>query len=148
MLPEGWPWSHVWLGVTAENQEEADRRLPVLLRIPAVVHLVSVEPQLELVDLCRYLGAGLDWVICGGESGRGCRRFDPDWARFLRDQCRSAGVAFFMKQLGGYPDKRERIEDLPEDLRIQQFPLVSEMVAAAAGMAVRPVHGGQGSCRK
>jgi protein gp37 len=122
MLPAGWPWPHVWLGVTAENQVEADRRLPLLLLIPAVVHFASVEPQLERVDLQQYLDAGLGWVILGGESEHGCRPFDPDWARDLRDQCRTAGARFFMKQLGGYPDKRGALDDLPPDLRIREFP--------------------------
>jgi protein gp37 len=122
MLPEGWPWPHVWLGTTTENQEEADRRLPILLQIPAVVHFASVEPQLEAVDLGQYLGAGLDWVILGGESGRGYRSFNPDWARSLRDQCDASGAAFFMKQLGGHPNKRDEIDDLPHDLRVRQWP--------------------------
>jgi protein gp37 len=124
MLPATWPWSHVWLGTTAENQREADRRLPILVDIPAAVHFVSVEPQLEPVDLSRYLGAGLDWVICGGESGRGCHPFDLDWGRSLRDQCAAARIPFFMKQLGGFPNQRERIEDLPLDLRIRNWPIV------------------------
>jgi protein gp37 len=123
MLPGGWPWPHVWLGVTAEDQAEADRRLPILLRIPAVVHFASVEPQLEPVDLRRYLAAGLGWAIVGGESLAGCRPFDPDWARVLRDQCRAAGAAFFLKQLGGYPSPRHHLEDLPSDLRIWEWPV-------------------------
>ena len=124
MLPPDWGdgWPHVWLGCTAENQEEADRRLPILLRVPAVVHFASVEPQLEAVDLRQYLAAGLDWVIVGGESGSGCRPFNPDWARVLRDQCRTADTAFFMKQLGGNRDKRDRITDLPLDLRVREWP--------------------------
>jgi len=122
MLPSGWPWSNVWLGTTTENQTEADRRLPILLRIPAVVHFASVEPQLEPVDLRRYLNAGLDWAIVGGESGKGCRPFDPEWARSLRDQCSASGASFFMKQLGGYPYKRGMLDDLPIDLRIREWP--------------------------
>lgn len=42
----------------------------------------------------------LDWVIVGGESGRGARPMHPDWARALRDQCVAAGVPFFFKQWG------------------------------------------------
>lgn len=123
MLPAGWPWPHVWLGVTAENQIEADRRLPVLLRIPAVVHFTSAEPLLEPVDLRRYLAASLDWVIVGGESGAGCRPFDPDWARSLRDQCRETGAAFFMKQMGGHPDKRDHFSQQPQDIGIRAWPI-------------------------
>ena len=115
MLPPNWGdgWPHVWLGCTAENQAEAERRLPLLLRIPAVVHFASVEPQLEPLDVRQYLAAGLDWVIVGGESGKGCRQFHVDWARSLRDQCRDAGASFFMKQLGGHPKKRDKIADMP-----------------------------------
>jgi protein gp37 len=43
---------------------------------------------------------GLDWVICGGESGPGARPMHPDWARSLRDQCAAAGTPFFFKQRG------------------------------------------------
>ncbi|WP_447727259.1 DUF5131 family protein [Sphingomonas koreensis] len=45
---------------------------------------------------------GLDWVICGGESGPGARPMHPDWARELRDQCGDAGVPFFFKQWGEF----------------------------------------------
>jgi protein gp37 len=63
---------------------------------------LSIEPQLEAIDLGRFIDR-LDWVICGGESGSRARPFDPRWARALRDCCASAGVAFFMKQLGKKP---------------------------------------------
>jgi protein gp37 len=63
MKPGGWP-AHVWIGCTAENQEEAERRLPHLLRIPAPVRFVSVEPQLGRVDLSHFMPA---WICdsCG-----------------------------------------------------------------------------------
>jgi protein gp37 len=67
-------------------------------------------------------GRRLDWVIVGGESGPGCRPMALEWARDVRDQCRAAEVPFFMKQLGGWPDKREQLEDLPEDLRVRETP--------------------------
>ena len=41
--------------------------------------------------------SGLDWVICGGETGPGARPMHPDWVRSLRDQCHSAEVPFFFK---------------------------------------------------
>jgi protein gp37 len=117
----GWAkgfWQHVWLGVTAENQETADERIPVLLQIPAAVRFVSVEPMLWRVDLTPWLPrfldfsyttdpARLDWIICGGESGPGARPLHPDWARSLRDQCQDAEVPFFFKQWGNFcrPDQ-------------------------------------------
>lgn len=48
-----WPWPHVWLGTTAENQNEADRRIPHLLATPAAVRFLSAEPLLGPIDLTR-----------------------------------------------------------------------------------------------
>lgn len=104
-----WPASNLWLGVTAENQQRADERIPVLLEIPAVRRFVSIEPMLGPVDLRRAFGTEgprqtyieqLDWVICGGETGPGARPLHPDWGRSLRDQCQAAGVPFFFKSWG------------------------------------------------
>lgn len=107
-LTEGWihAWSNgvapsnVWIGATVEDQAAEDERVPDLLRIPAARRFVSVEPMLGSVDLYQWLGGGLDWVICGGESGPGARPMHPDWARALRDQCVSSGVPFLFKQWG------------------------------------------------
>ena len=98
----------IWLGVTAENQDQADKRIPILLQIPAAVKFVSVEPMLGRLTLDDYinayypgpLGDGISWVICGGETGPGARPMHPDWVRSLRDQCEEAGVPFFFKQWG------------------------------------------------
>lgn len=65
---------------------------------------------------------GLDWVIVGGESGPGARSMHLQWVRDVRDQCQAAGVSFFMKQLGGHPNKRATLEDMPLDLQIREFP--------------------------
>lgn len=113
----GWPESdipfpNVWMGITAETQRRADERIPVLLEIPAARRFVSVEPMLGPVDLSQWLGrsGGLDWVICGGETGPGARPVHPDWVRSLRDQCQIAGVPFFFKSWGEW---REANMDLP-----------------------------------
>ena len=129
-----WP-DNVWLGVTAENQQRADERIPLLLQCPAAVRFVSVEPMLGAVDFHVPSvpdGSGawrnaltvddpytkerhLDWIICGGETGPGARTMDPAWARSVRDQCKVAGVPFFMKQMsGGAP--------IPDDLLIREWP--------------------------
>lgn len=116
--------ANVWLGVTAENQEQADRRIPLLLEIPARVRFVSCEPLLGPVEIKKYLGyyekyetfeggpasPKLSWVICGGESGPHARPMHPAWGRRLRDQCAAAGVPFMFKQWGEwYPDDTGRI---------------------------------------
>lgn len=111
---------HVWLGVSVEDQRRADERIPWLLQTPAAVRFVSAEPLLGPVDIAGYLRRmkstnrvpgraevteiipGLDWVICGGESGPNARPMHPDWARSLRDQCQAAGVPFLFKQWGAW----------------------------------------------
>lgn len=121
-----WPLPNIWLGVSAEDQQRADERIPHLLETPAAVRFVSAEPLLGPVDLRVYLRehacdewpkeiargpdgcaghpmSALDWIIGGGESGSGARPFDLAWARDLRDQCKAAGVPFFFKQAGSRP---------------------------------------------
>lgn len=65
---------------------------------------------------------GIDWVICGCESGSKARPTELDWIRSLRDQCQAAGVAFFVKQLVVNGKLRKQLEDFPSDLQIQQVP--------------------------
>lgn len=109
MAPWGdrWP-ANVWAGTTAENQRWADKRLPELLEVPAAVRFISAEPLLGPLDLRPWLEGtrngryAIDWVITGGESGPRARPMSPEWARSLRDQCRTAGVAFLFKQWGNW----------------------------------------------
>lgn len=108
-----WPLPNVWLGTSVENQKWADVRIPALLDTPAAVRFLSCEPLLGSLDLftepcdhvrysCHDIGCwkALDWVIVGGESGPHARPMHPAWARGLRDQCVSAGIAFHFKQWG------------------------------------------------
>jgi protein gp37 len=94
------PLPNVWLGVTAENQEWASKRIPALVATPAAKRFVSCEPLLGPIDLSHNLGKGIDWVIAGGESGPGARPMHPDWVRDLRNQCQHPDVPFFFKQWG------------------------------------------------
>ncbi len=126
-----WPLANVWLGVSAEDQKTADRRIPLLLDTPAAVRWVSLEPLLGPVDLVgirppifaatanaltgfwKWDGgptkrecSRIDWVVVGGESGPRARPMHPYWVRSLRDQCAAAGVAFNLKQWGEwYPEE-------------------------------------------
>ena len=104
-FPGGWP-PRIWIGTSVESQKYAPR-LTVLERLPALVRFVSAEPLLERIDLTPWLESrAVNWVIVGGESGPGARPMEMDWVRDLRDQSASAGVAFFLKQLGGVRNKR------------------------------------------
>ncbi|QNJ58116.1 hypothetical protein PP483_gp60 [Gordonia phage Bunnybear] len=97
-----WPLPNVWLGVSTENQQWADIRIPALLDTPAAVRFISAEPLLGPMQLRREwgYGPGIDWLIVGGESGRGARPMHPDWARALRDHRDVVGAAFLFKQWG------------------------------------------------
>ena len=136
----GWPLPNAWLGVSAESQEQADARIPLLLQTPAAKRFISAEPLLGQVDLTNivvsrsslvetrlnalsvspgfteesgYCSAVLDWVIVGGESGPGARPMHPEWARGLRDQCVSAGLPFFFKQWGAWAPSLRPINVTP-----------------------------------
>jgi protein gp37 len=159
----GWP--NVWLGVSVEDQQRAKERIPILLSVPAAVHWLSCEPLLGPLDIEDYIhvyhGNGknrkawphghVSWVIAGGESGAGSRGCEVAWLRSLAQQCRSAGCACFVKQLGAAPiecggngacvvdpapcrasggdctlklkDKKGGdITEFPADLRVREFP--------------------------
>lgn len=124
---DGRPPPNVWVGTSVEDQERAFRRIPALLRIPAHIHFLSMEPLLEWVDVSSWLAKplgdfietprtegqlqqfphkviakteGVDWVIAGGESGPKARACSVDWIRAVVHQCRFARVPVFVKQLG------------------------------------------------
>jgi protein gp37 len=89
---------HIWLGVSVESNEfrwRADQ----LRRANASVRFISAEPLIGPLD--RVSLESIDWLIAGGESGRGWREMNLDWVRDLRDRCVMNGTAFFLKQLGG-----------------------------------------------
>lgn len=118
-MQAGWP-ANVWIGATVCNQAEADRDIPKLLEVPARVRFLSIEPMLGPINVGPYLSRtnmpglrmmpgfrdslpGVDWVICGGESGPKARPMHISWARDLMRQCKAAGVPAMMKQLGAQP---------------------------------------------
>jgi protein gp37 len=117
--PRFWPLPNVWLGVSCEDQVRADERIPLLLDTPAAVRFVSYEPALGPLQLDPSWIGGypssdewartgpkeprLSWLIVGGESGPSARPCDVSWVRSIVAQCRAAGVACFVKQLGARP---------------------------------------------
>ena len=109
------PLPNLWLGVSAEDQDAAELRIPALLNTPAAVRWVSAEPLLGPIDLgftepcdhVRYshLDIGcwraIDWIVAGGESGAHARPMESGWVRDIRDQCAAVDVPFLFKQWGG-----------------------------------------------
>lgn len=149
--------ANVWIGASIENQPTADERIPELLKIPARVRFLSVEPLLGPVDIQKainrmpwinhwMIGGGnaeLHWVIVGGESGPKARPCNVAWVRDIVRQCKTAGVACFVKQLGSnswsegdnaefaggrlmtsHPKGGDHIE-WPQDLQVREFPNIA-----------------------
>lgn len=141
-----WPPRNVWLGTSIENEEEADRREGDLLSTPAAVRFISAEPLLEAIDFQFDHECGdpphwtcpvPDWLIIGGESGPGARRMELAWVRDIIAQCRDAGTAVFVKQLGsvlgaelGAGSKGGDWDAWPDDLRIREYPWAAQGAAA------------------
>jgi protein gp37 len=86
------------MGVSVENAEVLERIVD-LKTVPAAVRFLSCEPLIGPLEGLPL--AGIHWIIVGGESGPGARPMDPAWVHSLRDQCQTAGTAFFFKQWGG-----------------------------------------------
>lgn len=103
MLPDTWDdnqwgyWPNVWLGTSIEDNHVAERS-PVLTSVPALVHFISYEPAIGPGDEISL--EGIEWLICGGESGPGHRKLDLDWAYDIWARCED-DVAFFFKQNSG-----------------------------------------------
>lgn len=91
---------HLWIGVSAEDQQRAEERIPILLGSWPGVKLACLEPLLGPVDISAWI-KGIDWIIAGGETGPGGQGTRDEWVRSLRKQCRRAEVPFFLKSLGG-----------------------------------------------
>lgn len=103
-----WP-PNVSMGVTVEDGHPKRRhRIDCLRSTGAAIKFLSIEPMLSAMPDLDL--SGIDWVICGGESGSEdlIRPMHASWVTDLRDQCVTAGVAFFLKQwghLGNNPDQ-------------------------------------------
>ena len=133
---DGFPPENVWVGATVENQQMANKRIPVLLDIPAKIHWLSVEPLLSPVELWRVCGLTLnrnkdhsirsdgnsiDWVVVGGESGKNRRDCGPDAISNVAYQCLNAGVPVFVKQDCAFkPGQKGRLCD--DVWALKQYP--------------------------
>lgn len=97
-------WSkNIWIGTSVENTAVISR-IDDLRHVPAAVRFLSCEPLIGPLPNLNL--NGIHWVIVGGESGPKSRPMKEEWALDIRDQCKSAHVAFFFKQWGGVQKHR------------------------------------------
>lgn len=122
-----WPPQNWIFGVSIEDQETANHRLPILARCRAVKKMISYEPAIGPVDFEKALGDArrailFDWIIVGGESGPRARPMHPQWARDIRDLCSELGIPFFFKQWGEWlPGDQSSQNLLGSELRTGVF---------------------------
>lgn len=119
------PPENIWLGTSVENQKVTDR-ISHLRGVSAAVRFLSLEPLLGPLPNLNL--EGIDWVIVGGESGKGARKMKEEWVIEIKDQCEQAGVPFFFKQWGGVNKKKngrdlrgEKWEEMPDAVPSQVF---------------------------
>lgn len=138
-VPNDWPAKNIWAGASAGTQKDLEDILPDVLRTPAVVQWLSLEPLIAPIDLKSLLGPldaksreKLLWAVTGGESGEGARPMDLNWVRKIISDCREFNVVPFFKQKGevlaaemGCADKKGGdITEWPLDLQVRDWPRV------------------------
>lgn len=141
MAPEHWGDGfppNVWVGTSVEDQRRWDERVPVLVRVPASVLFLSMEPLVGPVRCSGELEL-IEWVIIGGESGAKARPLDVQWVRDILAACREVGTAPFVKQLGASWHEQLALvrpvrdakggdpAEWPADLRVREFPQIGAL---------------------
>lgn len=128
--------TNVWLGTTIENQEMADKRIPELLKCEPFKLFLSIEPILSKINLklcdefpdkdgCyEDVRHQINWVIAGAESGHNRRECKIEWIENIVEQCKSAYVPVFVKQIHLNGKLIKDINQFPENLRIRELPWI------------------------
>ena len=101
-LPANWGmgYPHVTICCTCENQDRAEYRLPIFLKLPIQHKSIICEPLLGAISLSGYLDSSIESVTVGGESGDEARVCDYQWVLELRRECLESQVPFHFKQTG------------------------------------------------
>lgn len=119
--------SHIWWGVSVENQKHGLPRIAKLRGACPKVAFLSVEPLIE--DLGKIDLRGIHWVIVGGESGAGARPIKSAWVRNVHEQCRQHGIPFFFKQWGGV--RKAEAGRMLDGRTYDEFPATTNVAVAS-----------------
>ena len=121
-------WEHVIIAVTCEDQEMADKRLPIYLSLPLFHHSVMIEPMLTAVDLHPFIegfrasdgSPVIKHVSVGGESGPNARPCEFSWVERVHEQCAENGISFYYHQTGAKLVKDGKLFRIPRKLQHSQ----------------------------
>jgi protein gp37 len=148
-LSGDWPLKNLYTGLTVCNQQEADEKIPIFLQVPGKKFL-SIEPMLGPPDLRNIISTcinkvdaltGTVWeygrnvgfypntinaVILGGETlgNRAGREMKMEWVESIVDQCHSAGIPLFIKQIHLNGKVSKDMNEWPENLRRRKLPWI------------------------
>ena len=127
---------NLYNGVSICDQEDADRMIPELFRIPGKTW-ISMEPMLSRIDASYYLNGGPEmdqyqewrqtfqppsWVVLGAESGPKRRSCPIEWMIDVVEQCKAAGVPVWVKQMSINGKVCHDITKFPKELQVRQMP--------------------------
>lgn len=148
LLPKSWqesPPDNVWFGLSVGDAQHYYERAPAFYDYfdSFSVRVLSLEPLIGPIEVERDQFRFFQWVYLGGESEvsnpQAARYMNPNWMRYVIEQCRAVDVSVFVKQMGtawasasrgkvsstpfDRGDKKgERMEFWPRDLRIREWP--------------------------
>lgn len=123
LLPSDWGngYKNVSVGCTVENQERAQKRLPVFLSLPIIHRTIVVAPMLEQINIVPWLDNNkINEVSVGGESGKYARPLNYDWVLDLHQQCKDNNIPFCFHQTGSYLIKDGKRYTIPRALQHSQ----------------------------
>lgn len=122
-------WSHVYNGLTITDQDDADTKLPEILRVPGNLWL-SIEPFLQgPIDIDWALGKiestrlpYIGWVVVGCHSNPRLYPCPIEWIESIVEQCRAAGVPVYVKQVMIDGKCVRDFSRFPEAVKIRELP--------------------------
>lgn len=102
-LPKDWGngYENVSLNATCENQEMFDKRVPIMIDLPAKHKGLCLAPLLGPIDLTLALQSGeFDEIEVGGENYDNPRPCYYNWIQSMSKQCEIARVNFCFYETG------------------------------------------------
>jgi protein gp37 len=121
ILPNDWGqgYDNITVGVSVENQQNADHRLKILNSLPIKHKNIICQPMIGPIDLSDHLD-DVELVVVGGESDRNGRILNYDWVLNLKNQCLNKHVSFSFRQCASNFIKDDNYYHIPTKQLISQ----------------------------